>query len=557
MSLLTVKDLGKSFGGVKAVDGITFEIAAGELLALIGPNGAGKSTTFNMLNGQLQADRGSIRFAGQELLGLAPREIWRLGVGRTFQIAETFSSLTVIENVQMALLSHAGRIFSFFKAARLHERERALELLEQVGMASQAERPCSALAYSDVKRVELAIALANRPRLLLMDEPTAGMAPKERNALMTLTKKLVIEQQIAVLFTEHSMDVVFAHADRMIVLARGRLIAQGVPDDIRKDAKVQEVYFGSGATFEAEVAVSTAKVQAQLTEQAAQGLSNVQTTEEPSQSPLNVHALTAAKTGAREAKLARAAHEAFSAPNQAELLLSVQYLCAWYGAAQILYDVNIQVKRGEVVALMGRNGAGKSTTMKALMGLLEKRSGMLQFMGSDISKDAAHRIAASGLGYVPEDRRIFTDLTVLENLEVGRQKARVWPDGVAAPAWTVQQLFTLFPNLGEMPKRPGGQMSGGEQQMLTVARSLMGNPYLVLLDEPSEGVAPVIVEQMVQMILALKKQGVSILLSEQNLHFARLVCDRAYVLEKGQIRFSGTMAELDSDEHVRQTYLNV
>jgi branched-chain amino acid transport system ATP-binding protein len=557
MSLLTVKDLGKSFGGVKAVDGITFEIAAGELLALIGPNGAGKSTTFNMLNGQLQADRGSIRFAGQELLGLAPREIWRLGVGRTFQIAETFSSLTVIENVQMALLSHAGRIFSFFKAARLHERERALELLEQVGMASQAERPCSALAYSDVKRVELAIALANRPRLLLMDEPTAGMAPKERNALMTLTKKLVIEQQIAVLFTEHSMDVVFAHADRMIVLARGRLIAQGVPDDIRKDAKVQEVYFGSGATFEDEIAVSTAKVQAQITEQAAQGLSNVQTTEEPSQSPLNVHALTAAKTGAREARLARAAHEAFSAPNQAELLLSVQYLCAWYGAAQILYDVNIQVKRGEVVALMGRNGAGKSTTMKALMGLLEKRSGMLQFMGSDISKDAAHRIAASGLGYVPEDRRIFTDLTVLENLEVGRQKARVWPDGVAAPAWTVQQLFTLFPNLGEMPKRPGGQMSGGEQQMLTVARSLMGNPYLVLLDEPSEGVAPVIVEQMVQMILALKKQGVSILLSEQNLHFARLVCDRAYVLEKGQIRFSGTMAELDSDEHVRQTYLNV
>ena len=189
MSLLTVKDLGKSFGGVKAVDGISFELEAGELLALIGPNGAGKSTTFNMVNGQLQADRGSIQFAGKELVGLAPRDIWRLGVGRTFQIAETFSSLTVIENVQMALLSHAGQVFSFFKTARAHERTRALELLEQVGMASQADRPCSALAYSDVKRVELAIALANRPRLLLMDEPTAGMAPKERNALMVLTKK--------------------------------------------------------------------------------------------------------------------------------------------------------------------------------------------------------------------------------------------------------------------------------------------------------------------------------------------------------------------------------
>jgi branched-chain amino acid transport system ATP-binding protein len=206
---------------------------------------------------------------------------------------------------------------------------------------------------------------------------------------------------------------------------------------------------------------------------------------------------------------------------------------------------------------MGRNGAGKSTTMKALMGLIEKRSGAVRFMQRDISNDTAHRIAAGGLGYVPEDRRIFTDLTVLENLEVGRQKARRWPDGSAAPAWTAEQLLTLFPNLGEMPGRPGGQMSGGEQQMLTVARSLMGNPYLMLLDEPSEGVAPVIVEQMVQMILELKKQGVSILLSEQNLHFARLVCDRAYVLEKGQIRFGGTMAELDADEHVRKTYLSV
>jgi branched-chain amino acid transport system ATP-binding protein len=545
MSLLAVKDLGKSFGGVKAVDGISFELEAGELLALIGPNGAGKSTTFNMVNGQLQADRGSIQFAGKELVGLAPRDIWRLGVGRTFQIAETFSSLTVIENVQMALLSHAGQVFSFFKTARAHERTRALELLEQVGMASQADRPCSALAYSDVKRVELAIALANRPRLLLMDEPTAGMAPKERNALMVLTKKLVLEQQIAVLFTEHSMDVVFAHADRMIVLARGRLIAQGKADDIRKDAKVQEVYFGSGATFEGEAsgAGPTATAQ-QSTDDLAKGLPKDQVAHD-------------AQNVLIPAQIVEDGYKDLSSRGETSPLLSVQSLRAWYGAAQILYDVNFQVKRGEVVALMGRNGAGKSTTMKALMGLLEKRTGDLQFMGRDISKEAAHRIAASGLGYVPEDRRIFTDLTVLENLEVGRQKARLWPDGSAAPTWTVQQLFTLFPNLGEMPRRPGGQMSGGEQQMLTVARSLMGNPYLVLLDEPSEGVAPVIVEQMVQMILELKKQGVSILLSEQNLHFARLVCDRAYVLEKGQIRFSGTMAELDANEHVRQTYLSV
>ena len=250
MSLLKVAGLGKSFGGVKAVDGISFELAAGELLALIGPNGAGKSTTFNMVNGQMRADAGSIRLHGQELIGLAPRDIWRLGVSRTFQIAETFSSLTVVENVQMALLSSDRKLFSMWRRAADHKRDEALLLLDQVRMKAQADRPCSVLAYGDVKRVELAMAMANNPKLLLMDEPTAGMAPKERNDLMALTKQLVVDRGLAVLFTEHSMDVVFAHADRMIVLARGRLIAEGKPLEIRDHPKVQEVYFGSGKTFE-------------------------------------------------------------------------------------------------------------------------------------------------------------------------------------------------------------------------------------------------------------------------------------------------------------------
>ena len=238
-------------------------------------------------------------------------------------------------------------------------------------------------------------------------------------------------------------------------------------------------------------------------------------------------------------------------------LLDVKSLSAWYGGAHILFDIGLQVRPGEVVALMGRNGAGKSTTLKAVMGMVERRTGQVQFMGRDISRLEPHAIASAGLGYVPEDRRIFTDLTVLENLEVGRQPPRMGPQGQMLEAWTPQRLFTLFPNLGEMPDRPGGRMSGGEQQMLTVARTLMGNPYLVLLDEPSEGVAPVIVEGMVQMILELKAAGVSILLSEQNLHFAEQVCDRAYVLEKGQVRFAGTMAELDADEATRRAYLSV
>ncbi len=238
-------------------------------------------------------------------------------------------------------------------------------------------------------------------------------------------------------------------------------------------------------------------------------------------------------------------------------ILEVANLNAWYGAAHILFDVSLNIGRGEVVALMGRNGAGKSTTLKAIMGLIEHRSGAVAFESRDISRLEPYRIARLGLGYVPEDRRIFTDLTVTENLDVGRQPPRMWADGKAAPSWTQARLFDLFPNLGAMPDRPGGQMSGGEQQMLTVARTLMGNPLLVLLDEPSEGVAPVIVEQMANTIVALKKQGLSILLCEQNIHFAEAVSDRAYVLEKGAIRWQGGMQDLLADTAAQKAFLAV
>lgn len=238
-------------------------------------------------------------------------------------------------------------------------------------------------------------------------------------------------------------------------------------------------------------------------------------------------------------------------------LLEVSGLNAWYGAAHILFDVALSVRRGEVVSLMGRNGAGKSTTLKAIMGLIARREGRISFLGEDITPKAPFQVARMGLGFVPEDRRVFTDLTVRENLEVGRQSARAWSDGDPAFNWTPDALYALFPNLGQMQDRPGGKMSGGEQQMLSVARTLMGNPFLVLLDEPSEGVAPVIVEQMAQMILALKARGASILLSEQNVHFAKLVSNRAYVLEKGQIMFQGSMAELAGNDKIQRDYLSV
>jgi branched-chain amino acid transport system ATP-binding protein len=249
MSILVVEDLGKSYSGFQAVRNVSFALEAGEMLALIGPNGAGKSTCFNMIDGQLAPTTGRIAIFGKSTAGMTPGDIWRLGVGRTFQVAATFASMTVVENVQMALLSHHPRRWPALRwAARYHQAE-AEQLLALVSMANQAQRSCGELAYGDLKRLELAIALANDPKLLLMDEPAAGMAPPERHALMGLTGRIARERTIGVLFTEHDMDVVFGHADRVLVLNRGTLIAEGVPAAVRANAEVQAVYLGAGSLY--------------------------------------------------------------------------------------------------------------------------------------------------------------------------------------------------------------------------------------------------------------------------------------------------------------------
>ena len=510
MSLLQVQGLRKSFGGVHAVQGVSLQLRAGEMLALIGPNGAGKTTTFHMLGGQLRPDAGRVLLDGRDVTGLAPRRLARLGVGRTFQIAETFASFSALENVQLALLAHDGRQARWWRRARGYRADDALALLAQVGMRQQAERACSELAYGDVKRLELALALAGEPRLLLMDEPTAGMAPGERGALMRLVRQLAGQRRIGVLFTEHSMDVVFAHADRVAVMVRGELLAEGAPEAIRQDARVQQAYLGTGFR----------DVEKDSVLRLMDGRGSPKTLENPP-------------------------------------LLEVRDLQAWYGAAHILHGVSLQVAPGEVLALMGRNGAGKSTTLKAIAGLLGRTAGQRRFMGQDIARWPAYRIARAGLGYVPEERRIFTDLTVLQNLETGRQAPRKGPDGTPLAPWTVERLFTLFPNLREMPGRLGARMSGGEQQMLTVARTLMGQPMLVLLDEPSEGVAPVIVQQMAAAVRALKRQGLGIVLCEQNLAFAEAVADRVCVLEQGRVVHQAGMAEFAGDAAARARHLGV
>ena len=250
-TLLSVEGLNKSYGGVHAVRGVTFALKAGEILALIGPNGAGKSTCFDMLNGQTTPSAGRITLLGKDTTGERPRQIWRLGVGRTFQITATFPTMTVRENIQVALASYGRKLFNLWTAMPRFAQGEAGDLLELVGMGGHAERPCGELAYGDLKRLELAIALANRPKLLLMDEPTAGMAPRERIELMRLTARIAREKSIGVLFTEHDMDVVFEHADRILVLNRGTLISEGSPEEVRRNPEVQAIYLGEGLVYDA------------------------------------------------------------------------------------------------------------------------------------------------------------------------------------------------------------------------------------------------------------------------------------------------------------------
>jgi branched-chain amino acid transport system ATP-binding protein len=588
MTVLAIRDLYKSFGGVQAVAGISFEIGRGELMALIGPNGAGKSTCFNMIGGQLRPDAGDILFEGRSIAGLQPRQIWRLGSGRTFQIAATFASMTVIENVQLALASHDGRLHDMVGSLGARRRREAEELLNQVGMTDAAHRACRELAYGDVKRVELAIALANDPRLLLMDEPTAGMGPRERLDMMALVKRLVAGRGVTVLFTEHSMDVVFAFADRIVVMARGALIAEGDAAAIRNNAQVQEVYLGAGETY-AKAGAPSLPSQTSVSSSAKERVKELPGDwPQPAPSPRlplgrlrpSEPAIGPAEGGTRwtgygegwgEGGVPQGSDSRRGAPHpdplpplggegetrDADTVLEVDNLNAWYGAARVLFGLTLRVGRGEAVALMGRNGAGKSTTIKSVMALMARRSGTVRFCGRDISRLRPYEIARLGIGFVPEDRRVFSDLTVAENLDVGRQPPRRLPDGKPAPLWTEARLYELFPNLAAMANRLGRQMSGGEQQMLAVARTLMGNPLLVLLDEPSEGVAPVIVERMANTIAELKKAGLSVLLSEQNIHFAEQVCDRAYVLEKGQVQWQGAMMELAGDTVTQRALLSM
>jgi branched-chain amino acid transport system ATP-binding protein len=499
-ALLEARGVRKAFADFVAVAGVDLEIAEGGITAVIGPNGAGKTTLINLLSGKLVPDSGRVLLGGADVTRLPPSGRVRAGMARTFQVTNIFPLLTAEENVAVPLLAKAGRALDVVRSVDdLPEvREAARRLLGDVGLGDRADRPAAELSHGDRRLLEIALALATSPRLLLLDEPTAGMGSGERDRVLAQIRRLAEGGALTILLVEHDMDVVFGMAGRVVVLHQGRVLADGVPQQIRGDARVREIYLGepTGGGDAAPPAPATA-------------------------------------TG--------------------ETLLDVQRVDAGYGLAHVLHDVSFRVARGEIVALLGRNGVGKTTTLRTLSGLTAPFGGSaIRLGGRSIAGKAPEAIARAGVSYVPDDRRIFPDLTARENLNVP-----VLALGRKSERWNEKEIAALFPPLASLWERKGRHLSGGEQKMLAIARALMSDPVLLLLDEPSEGLSPLIVRILVDALRRIREGGVTVLAADQNLMFARAIADRALVMERGRIVHHATRDDLARNDPALQRLLAV
>jgi ABC-type branched-subunit amino acid transport system ATPase component len=483
--LLELTGVTRRYAGLVAVDNVDMQVSQGGIHALIGPNGAGKTTLFNLISGVVPVSAGRIRLAGEEITPLSADRRARLRLARTFQNIRIFGAMTVRENVLTGLHAH----FSTEHAAR----ETANAALELVGLSGSAHLRAAALSYGDQRRLELARAMAASPRLLLLDEPAAGMNPAETEALAALVRRLPT-MGTTVLLVEHDMHFVMGLADEVTVLNFGRRICFGRPETVRNDPQVIEAYLGHG---------------------------------------------TSATAAPRPEPLA------------SETLLTVENLRVAYGRTIVLKGVDLTVKQGQVVCLIGANGAGKTTSMRALSGLVRPAGGRVRFATHDITGLPPSRIASLGLLQVPEGRQVFPELTVDENLTLGAYLMR----DTAEIRRRREQVLQLFPRLRERLAQLAGLMSGGEQQMLAMARALMGGPKMLLLDEPSMGLAPLLIDEIFAIIAQLKRSGTTILLVEQNAAAALAVADYAYVLETGRIVLEGKAAEIAKNPAVMAAYL--
>jgi branched-chain amino acid transport system ATP-binding protein len=524
--LLQITNLSKSFGGVAALSQVNLSIEEGEIFSVIGPNGAGKTTLFNLITAIFPPTEGHITFGSDDLLqtprysrvfmplGLRRRrtvhEVTRLGIARTFQNIRLFPEMTALENVMVGIDAHSQTTLAAtllatgsYRRELRETRTRALELLAFVGIRRYAGELSRNLAYGDQRRVEIARALGTAPRLLLLDEPAAGMNPAEEAVLMQLIQK-VRGSGVTILLIEHDMKVVMGISDRIAVLDFGVKIGEGSAREVQNNPDVIKAYLGSGT------------------------------------SNLKARSSTA---------------ETISADELTRPLLEVENLHVNYGVIEAVKGVSLRVYSGEIVALIGSNGAGKSTILKTISGLYAPRRGTISFEGQPIQGSPPHRTVRLGIAHAPEGRRILSRMTLLENLQLAYREASKSRPGGSDEQDALARVYELFPVLKDRAREPGGSLSGGQQQMLAIGRALIAKPRLLMLDEPSMGLAPMMVDRIFEIIQSINQQGTTILLVEQNAQMALLVSARAYVLESGRIAVTDESAKLLGNDLVRRAYL--
>ncbi len=505
-SILEARGITKKFGGLAAVDGIDLTIRRGEILGVIGPNGAGKTTFVNCMTGLDKPTAGTIVFNGQDITKTPSYRIGRLGMARTFQVVKPLRQLTVRENVATgAMFGARGRERSAAQA-----RHEADAVLERVGLADMRDRTATELTILDLKRLELAKALAMDPQLLFLDEVMAGLNQSEIEKAMELILR-VNRSGVTIFVIEHVMKAIMGISDRLAVLHYGRKIAEGNPNEIVESPAVIEAYLGERFARRAEVA------------------------------------------GDADALIEPGTFLKAPPVPVGDPLLEVKGLASGYGEVQILRDVSLEVKDREIVALIGANGAGKTTLLWTISRLLKPMGGSVRFAGRDITAARPEEVVGAGIVHVPQGRRLFAGLTVMENLMQGvylrRDAERIEQD--------LERVFSLLPRLRERAGQLAGRLSGGEQQMCAIGRGLMSRPRLLLIDELSLGLAPLVVDNLLELITQINQEGTTVLLVEQDVQVALEHAHRGYVLETGRIVQTGPAAELLDDPRIRQAYLGL